>query len=108
MWAATAPGVRNVNIVAKLCNCELMLQRIPLVNFRQKGYFEKHQSIWLKINLRETVKKESQLPQNTQTKWSRLHVKFNQYNYKEEIITSCHSFIKFHFKGLLQSAHIKL
>lgn len=35
-------------------------------------------------------------------------LEFNQYNYKEEIITSCHSFIKFHFKGLLQSAHIKL
>lgn len=50
-------GVLNVTILVKLFNYALMLQRIPLVNFKQKGYFEKHQSIWLKINLHEAVKR---------------------------------------------------
>ena len=48
MRTATTPGVQdalNVNILGKLCAYALMLQRIPLVNFKEEGYFEPYQCI---------------------------------------------------------------
>lgn len=62
---ATTPEVQDaldVNVLGKLGTYTLMLQRILLMIFKGKGYFESYQCIWLKINLHETIKKESKLP----------------------------------------------
>lgn len=48
MRTASTPGVQdalNVNILGKLRAYALMVQRIALVNFKEKGYFEPYQCI---------------------------------------------------------------